>query len=648
LILDLDKYLPQRHYGDIEAKGFYDVVNTEDDVWCLCTITEDDQVLLFHDYPEYDNVEVYDADDNKTYIIPPRVGSLIDGARYWYKIGRSGGKLSVHNCQTYDKPLIEKIWPKCIIPASCWEDTYIQSKVQWFDRPCPKGAKSAHGLKAYGIKFGNKKPDIEDWTIMDAYKLHRIVEDCKIQKMTALFLDKEAETFKTKFGMDFTKAINEVEKPYATIAFEQELRGAKVDVEHINKCVAWLDIETERLSSYIEPSLPPTLKNKTGRVGRNEMALLLLGRDDVADIIDTYTGEVVKPYYKPSTNFHRIEKQKYYSGFHISYGDSPSFKKKNELTTWIKDTHPDTKSKEWDIGFEEKETPLLNKNTCEYFGVEETETDIISGPHTRIEWNITKLTQHEKVKGYLIKSGIKWAEVWNIKKVDGYPARAEEDTIIYYPPKAHPSMQITYEVKKGENLVSSPKFGDKEYEQLGDDAEMGKDIAKYNTYMHRRRFFSNVKDPENKGVLAYVREDGRVPCGLGNFLTSTGRSNQRVIVNLPSESSLYGKEMREAIIADEGKILVGCDQKSSQLSIGAFIANNQDYYNAVATGVEFENTEDGSQVYLGTSAHCVNARNFGLVSQEEWTKAVSSQDEGLIHSIALRRKKSKGPSFGVN
>ena len=114
---------------------------------------------------------------------------------------------------------------------------------------------------------------------------------------------------------------------------------------------------------------------------------------------------------------------------------------------------------------------------------------------------------------------------------------------------------------------------------------------------------------------------------------------------MPADGAVFGKEMRQSIIAAEGKELVGIDQKSSQLSICAFVTNNTDYYNAVATGVEFANNEDGSTTYHGSSAHCVNSRYFNLVTKSEWEDAVSTQNADLIHEIVLKRKKSKGLSF---
>ena len=90
-------------------------------------------------------------------------------------------------------------------------------------------------------------------------------------------------------------------------------------------------------------------------------------------------------------------------------------------------------------------------------------------------------------------------------------------------------------------------------------------VAEFNTTAHRRRYLENPKSPEDKGLLSFVREDGRVPASVRNFGTATGRGAGSVIVNLPSDSATLGKEMRQCLIASEGKEFVGCDQKSSQL-----------------------------------------------------------------------------------
>jgi hypothetical protein len=95
------------------------------------------------------------------------------------------------------------------------------------------------------------------------------------------------------------------------------------------------------------------------------------------------------------------------------------------------------------------------------------------------------------VKGFLIKLGWKDADEWNLKKdVHGSYIKAEEDMELRWPKKAHPDNQLIKVVKKGELLVTSPKLTDDDYEQLPEG--LGKKIAEYNTYKHRRNFLHVV------------------------------------------------------------------------------------------------------------------------------------------------------------
>lgn len=660
-ILKREDLFKGRHFdGDAEAKGFLQVVNAAEEVWCIVLKdAESGQLFLFHDYPEYDNAKVMDG--GVEYTIPPRTNTLLTGVRFLYLAGTNGSTLAFHNCFTYDKPLIEKIWPKCKIPDEAWLDTFVQSKIQWYDRPQKKGCKSAHGLLNYAKMSGNThKPEVEDFSVMNAYMLHRCIQDVDIQAYCSKYLQKEAQMCYDKLGIDFTKSY-EMEVQYTKTCHEQEVYGALVDQDHIHRCIKDLDEKTTALAEEVEPQLPPTIKANTARTTRSAM-MEALGftkiPPDTTEMVKK-EGEMVrqpvKPYYTPSVNFHKVVKTNQYSGFNISYGASPTFVKKNELVAWIKEKHPDTKTADWGIEKEVAEQKVLNKVTCTYFGVEETDTDIICGAHTKITSTPSTMSQHEVTKGFLIRQGIKWAEEWNLRKDQfGNIMKAEYDTEARYPVKAAPENQLVLKIRKGEALVTSPKFGEKEYEQL--ETGVGKKVGLYNTLVHRRRFFSNPKDPEEKGMLANIREDGRLPCGVNNFGTNTGRSSHRVFVNAPSESAIYGEEVRKSIIASEGKKLVSHDMNSAQLSIAAYYANNYEYFKAVCFGQEKKidalgndilHPDTGKPWYIGESGHCTNMQAFGLVSAEEVAEAIKTQDAGLIKSIGLRRKGSKAGTFGT-
>lgn len=666
----VSKYANLPNYADIESVGFWWDVHSTKDIHVLASIVDDPETgeevtLLFHDRPDLCGQEVVDPYDGKAYTIPERVGTLMDGFKYWYSIGQSDkGFLSVHNAFTYDKPIVEKVVPKCRIPDHKWEDTLIYSKIQYFDRPCPKGVKSAHGLAAYAKRMGIHKPEITDFKVMDAFMLHRVIEDITAQKYASKYLKKERDMCFKKLGISFDEAYK-MECEYAKVCHKQEIYGAKVDIPHMENCVKVWDRRLKELEEAIEPRLPPTVKPQGQKITRKEMALCLGYPQKVADKIPepeelvNRNGEQVsvkiKPYYKPSTNFHTVKKINQYAGFHISYGDSPVYEKKKDLTDWIKENYPDTKPKDWDIEKEVKEVKLLNKNTCDYFGVNPEDTDIICGYFTRVKFEKSKLTQHEIVKGMLIKGGINTAKEWNLKKDEnGQVLKAEFDTEVRYPPKASPNHQMVYKVKKGEPLVTSPKFSEDEYDQL--ETEEGKMVGEYNTTLHRRRFFLNDKDPENKGLLAHVREDGRISCGVNNSSTGTLRSSHRVWVNAPGDGALYGKEVRQSIIAPENRILVSHDMNSAQLSLAAYYANNYEYFKAVCFGQETKLDEHGNDIlhpktgkkwYIAESGHCTNMQAFGLVSPEEVKRAIETQDPDLIHDIGLRRKKSKAATFGV-
>lgn len=651
-MLDLEKYLNQVHYADIEAVGFWDDVHSLSDIHCLCSVTDDDTVLLWHDHPELDGVEFYDEYEGKTRVIPKRAGSLLDGFRYWYRIGQKKGTLSIHNLETYDRLIIEKVVPKCKIPTECYRDTFIQSKIQWFDRPQPKGTKSAHGLDAFGRLAGIKKPPIENFKVLDAAMLDRCIEDCKIQRFTQKYLDKEAKQFE-QLGVTFGDAY-QIEREYARSCALQEIVGAKVDIEHINKCIEDWDKLAEELEKEIEPMLPPTVKTSGSKITRSELMKVLGYKSKRIPPDETEFVKVdgkmiekpIKPYCKPTTAIYKTIKGNTYEGFNLSYGGTPVFDKKKKLTDWIKENHPDTKTSDWDIEKTPSEVKVMNNNMCNLFEIEEDNTDYVVGPFTRVSFETSKLTQHEVVKGFLIKLGLKYVEEWNIKKdSEGQIVRADQRMVVRYPPKAAPEHQLVKIIKKGEPIVTSPKLSEKDYEQLPEG--LGQKIGQYNTVVHRRRFLSNVKDPENKGLLAYVREDGRIPTGVNTFNTSTGRSSHRVWVNAPGEGSYLGEEIRKCIIAEEDKVLVGADMKSAQLAIAAYYAKNSVYYDAVASGQEVIKLEDGTEKYLGESAHCFSARAFGLVSEQEWQLAVKQQEETLLKTISLKRKKSKGASFGV-
>ena len=69
-----------------------------------------------------------------------------------------------------------------------------------------------------------------------------------------------------------------------------------------------------------------------------------------------------------------------------------------------------------------------------------------------------------------------------------------------------------------------------------------------------------------KGWIELAEENnGRVYVEAFNLGTPTSRQRHSKIVNVPGTKSFFGKEMRELFIADDNKIMIGCDSSGNQI-----------------------------------------------------------------------------------
>lgn len=256
-----------------------------------------------------------------------------------------------------------------------------------------------------------------------------------------------------------------------------------------------------------------------------------------------------------------------------------------------------------------------DKHTAAWFGIEPDSAKndrLVVGAYTKIYFEGAKMSQHAVVKDYLLSIG--WqATQWNYEKdKDGKLVRDD----------------------RGKLIKKSPKLTEDSFDSI--EGELGKKIANYNTYTHRRRTFMNEKNDE-KGWINQIRPDGRISTGCMVFSTSTGRSSQFGLVNCPSPSALYGENMRRPWIADKGKVLISVDQDSSQLRCLANFMGDPLYTDAVLSGMEFDEEHN----YVGTDPHTVNGQAFGVLPEELVVQARETQDENLIKQCTDIRKYCK-------
>ena len=637
---------------DIESNGFLDKVTK---VWCFYFIDMDTQEgFLFHDFDGFCGAEGYD-DDNNHFVIPVKSGSLRDGAIFAQK----AKSLICHNQLSYDQPLIQKFWPKFKKRFAYPEmrDTLLESQIFWYDRRPVKGHKGIHGLDPWGARLGVRKPPINDWSEFDIYKLNRCIQDVEINRRVAIELYSERDLLKKECGIEFDQALK-IEHEYRHWCSIQERNGALVDQQHMESCIIDLDDKLDTLKELLEPELPPSISMKGGKVTKHDLfkALGYTKKIPVEYIYKEHAGEMkqfaVKQWWKPCTKWTKVDKGKMYGIVAAEIKQTkktegrpeeelltPSFTKLKDARDYAKELWPDIKKFKYPSI--EHNVVSFDSHCINHFeDLLDSEDFEIVGNHTKLETLDSRMSQHERVKLYLL--GLGWqTDEWTFKTdADGAPERAEHGGVAKWPTVPLRGKQLTMKYKAGDKIHVTPKVTEDSYMTLPDG--LGDNIKHFNAYSHRRNFIQNKKDHE-KGLLNNIREDGRITCGLMTFGTTAGRASHSGWVNAPGLKAIYGEQIRKIIIAPEGSTLIGIDMPSAHPRLLADFTQNATFIAAV----------DGHEVdpvtgkYLGEDFHTVNSVLFKLNSQEDVDEAIYSQDHDLILVLGKKRGKGKGGSYAT-
>jgi len=130
--------------------------------------------------------------------------------------------------------------------------------------------------------------------------------------------------------------------------------------------------------------------------------------------------------------------------------------------------------------------------------------------------------------------------------------------------------QPTQFTPKGE-----PKITDDSLASIN--SEVGKEIIYYYSLRSRHSVL--------KGWIELAEaNNNRVYVEAFNLGTPTFRQRHSKVVNVPGVKSFFGKEMRELFIADEGKVMVGCDSSGNQIRALAHYLNNKEVNNHILKG----------------------------------------------------------------
>lgn len=128
--------------------------------------------------------------------------------------------------------------------------------------------------------------------------------------------------------------------------------------------------------------------------------------------------------------------------------------------------------------------------------------------------------------------------------------------------------------EKSVKVLTNPSFTkgqDKEMcpdlERISEQFPYAKDVVEYLTFKHRRNSIlgggidwdEDDEDEYEKGYLAAIRSDGRIPTPAGTCDAATSRFKHKLVANIPRVSSLYGDKMRALFGVDEDYYQIGYD-----------------------------------------------------------------------------------------
>ena len=134
--------------------------------------------------------------------------------------------------------------------------------------------------------------------------------------------------------------------------------------------------------------------------------------------------------------------------------------------------------------------------------------------------------------------------------------------------------------------------------------DVGKEVLKYYSLRSRHSVLKGWIELANAN-------DNRVYVEAFNLGTPTSRQRHSKIVNVPSVNSFFGKEMRELFIADEGKVIVGCDSSGNQIRALGHYLNNKDVNHHILNGDIHQRTADIVGVPRNVAKSLLYATIFG-------------------------------------
>lgn len=404
-------------------------------------------------------------------------------------------------------------------------DTLVMSKCQNPDRFGGHGL--AHLSKLAGgvekTEFRYHMPREQRFLHFAADMLHYNLFDVKSNWDVYKYLLAEQD------GYDWSGPI-QLEKKTADIIVQQSHRGFHYNLMKAEAAIKELDAMMEERRIKVEPLLPPKKATKK------------------------FLGDYTPPkrqFKKDGTTAADLEK------FIAKIGAEKII---DPATNWL--TAIVFNGQTWPVPLD-PETPLLTHDKATINDTTHIKEWLVS-----LGWQPTEY----KEKDLSLKSGkkIKLTDEEYEKAVERYveqtlnsPFCEDRCEFLETIPEGLTAKLMGKKGGRGMRVRTNPSFTtgqDKEMcrnlEKMSDKFPFAKDVIEYLTFKHRRNSilgggaeWDEDEEPE-KGFLASVRKDGRIPTPADSCGAATSRMKHRVVANCPRVTSLYGAQMREQFEAD--------------------------------------------------------------------------------------------------
>lgn len=426
-----------------------------------------------------------------------------------------------------DYDLFPETW--CDLPVE-FTDTLVKAKCLNPDR---LGGNSLDALsEKTGVRKINFRPEYHEsvrFKHFAADMLYYCIRDVKANTSVFHFLEKE------KAGWNWEDAI-QLEKEVKFIITMQEHRGFKYDKQLAEKCIEELDVLLEERRVKIEPILPPKAPTKAFEKTVTPPATQFLKAGGysahMTKFVEKHSGKLLG-----ENENSQLQVELFGKVYTLPLPQEALIK---EVPATLSDS---THIKEWLVGlgwspseYQEKDLAMKAKK--------------IRKTRQEFEDSVDKYVEQTLASSFC------------------------DDRCEYLETTPGQLKQRLLRTKEGKSckVLTNPKFTkgqEKEIcpnlEAMSEQFPYARDIVDYLTYKHRRNSILggglewDEEEEAEKGFLAYVREDGRIPTPADSCGAATSRFKHTKVANIPRTTSLYGDKMRAQFCVDDDCYQIGYD-----------------------------------------------------------------------------------------